>query len=300
MKKLVAFVKNVERDAGALASPLLAALLTVDVDNADAAAASSSSSSSSSPSFSSPSKSSLRLVPDLHTHLQFFEKTVNLRDAARTGTIEPKAGMNAAYDQATQDIAEIKAKLEEELKAERSGQLKGSGVKWFHHKTKLEDMYQLEVDQGWLERHAPPQGMYISKSQTKKVRRFHTKAILRCLKELDGAEQRRADSRVDTMRAVFARFATAGDLWGRAVRCVATVDALTALAAVSNQRLLAARSWSRMATRALRGRRWCWICSRCGTRASCCPWAGASQRRQARQGAGTRASGRRRPRACCC
>ena len=34
--------------------------------------------------------------------------------------------------------------------------------------------------------------MYISKSQTKKVRRFHTKAILRCLKELDGAEQRRA------------------------------------------------------------------------------------------------------------
>ena len=77
--------------------------------------------------------------------------------------------------------------------------------------------------------------MYISKSKTKKARRFQTKAIVACLKELEAAEKRRADSRIDTMRAVFARFADAGDLWARAVRCVATVDALCALAAVSNQ-----------------------------------------------------------------
>jgi DNA mismatch repair protein MSH6 len=230
MKKLSQFARSVGTECGLPSSRLLAPLLTIDVDNADDTAAAAAPAGS-----RGAAGSPLRLFPDLAAHLKFFESSVNLSQAQRTGNIEPRLGMNAEYDRAAQDIDDIKGRLEDELRAERTGQLKGSGVKWFHHKSKVEDMYQLEIEETWLAKHTPPPGMYISKSKTKKARRFQTKAIVACLKELEAAEKRRADSRVDTMRAVFARFADAGDLWARAVRCVSTVDALCALAAVSNQ-----------------------------------------------------------------
>ena len=53
--------------------------------------------------------------------------------------------MDPDYDAALEEEASTKSELEQVLRDLKTGALKGSGVKWWHHKTKLEDQYQLEV-----------------------------------------------------------------------------------------------------------------------------------------------------------
>jgi len=67
------------------------------------------------------------------------------------------------------------------------------------------------------------------------VRRFHTAGIVAGLRELDALAKRAEACKGDATRKVFARFASAGGSWARAVRCMATLDALAALANVSSQ-----------------------------------------------------------------
>lgn len=66
------------------------------------------------------------------------------------------------------------------------------------------------------------------------MRRFHTRAIVDGLKGIDRAQKKADHCRGDAMRKVFARFADGGDAWPRALRCVATLDALASLASVSS------------------------------------------------------------------
>jgi len=58
-----------------------------------------------------------------------------------TGSVEPRPGMDPDFDACIDDMAARKAELEGLLKdLKASGPLAGSGVKWWHHKTKLDDM----------------------------------------------------------------------------------------------------------------------------------------------------------------
>jgi len=86
-------------------------------------------------------------------------------------SIEPRKGMDADFDAATAEEDDAKQSLEDTLSDLKASVLKGSGVKWFHHKTKLDDQYQLEIPQDWLSRHpsALPAGQFVSTSQTSKV-----------------------------------------------------------------------------------------------------------------------------------
>lgn len=224
MKALRAIVVSVAKNCDAPKSALLRALLTVEDSS------------------SNNGGGGVGLFPDLSPALAFFDQHVDLAESKRTGSIEPKPGMDEDFDAAAEEEVQIRASLDELLVQEKQGfgggqgALKGSGVKWWHHKTKMEDMYQLEVPQEWLKKHPlPSSGHYISKTQTSKVRRFHTPSIAKLLKDLEGALKKQDACKGDAMRKVFARFSEGGDVWSRAVRCLATLDALVSLAAVSSR-----------------------------------------------------------------
>lgn len=64
--------------------------------------------------------------------------------------IEPRQGMDADFDAATAEEEDAKQALESVLSELKGGPLRGSGVKWFHHKTKLDDQYQVLKEWGWV------------------------------------------------------------------------------------------------------------------------------------------------------
>lgn len=77
------------------------------------------------------------MFPDMSEPLNFFTKSFDLNAAKRTGSIEPKAGMDAEYDASLQEMKEIKSELEEVLNDLKQGSLRGSGVKWYTHTSSL-------------------------------------------------------------------------------------------------------------------------------------------------------------------
>jgi hypothetical protein len=74
----------------------------------------------------------------------------------------------------------------------------------WHHKTKLEDQYQLEIDAGWLKKNASAltSETFITKSQTAKFRRFHTPEIVRLLNKLGESTILQEQCKGDAMRKV--------------------------------------------------------------------------------------------------
>jgi DNA mismatch repair protein MSH6 len=77
-------------------------------------------------------------------------------------------------------------------------------------------------------------GDWTSKSQKKTHRRYWTTTIEQMLQKLIQAEDRVVCAQKDTLRAIFAKFDAKRGLWERAVSCIALLDALLALAAVSS------------------------------------------------------------------
>lgn len=71
------------------------------------------------------------MFPDMSEPLAFFSKSFDVNAAKRTGTVEPKPGMDPEYDAAMEINGQVKSELEEVLSELKKGSLRGSGVKWY-------------------------------------------------------------------------------------------------------------------------------------------------------------------------
>jgi hypothetical protein len=71
------------------------------------------------------------MFPDMSAPLAFFAKSFDLNAAKRTGSIEPKPGMDSEYDTALETMKSVKSELESVMDELKKGALRGSGVKWY-------------------------------------------------------------------------------------------------------------------------------------------------------------------------
>ncbi|CAM9678906.1 unnamed protein product [Choristocarpus tenellus] len=183
--------------------------------------------------------------PDMTSAVAFFRQAFEAGQAKKDGVIKPKPGVDETFDKAKvgerlfirrqlvclcERINEIESELVEHL-AEQRQLLRCSEVKYWGT---AKDRYQLEVPEKVLAKHGQPKG-YEIKSKKKGWKRFWNSFIKEKLQELAEAEQRLDDAQKDQMRRIFAKFDQHGELWAAAVRSLAHVDALLALADVSLQ-----------------------------------------------------------------
>jgi len=164
---------------------------------------------------------------ELHTLLAHFRTIFDEKQAKKDGNIQPKVGMNQAYDSAKADIATIEADLETYLREMK----KAIGVSDLKYWGSNKDRYQIEVPIALTNR-VPSD--WVSKSQKKTHRRFWTSTIERHLSNLMEAEERLAVAQKDTLRAVFEKFDRSYAVWSSAISCVSLLDALCSVSVVSN------------------------------------------------------------------
>lgn len=158
--------------------------------------------------------------------LAHFRGVFDERQALRDGVIKPNPGMNDEYDAAKSDIAGIHKELEEYLvEMKRSTGI--SDIKFF---STNKDRFQLEVPKA-MENKVPRD--WKGKSQKKTHRRYWTATIERLLAKMVEAEARQDEAQGDTLRCIFEKFDEGREAWRSALACVALLDALLSLAAVS-------------------------------------------------------------------
>eukprot|EP01032_Pedospumella_encystans_P012451 gene12451-14405_t len=174
-----------------------------------------------------PSKGGKFPQQELHTLLAHFRTIFDEKQAKKDGNIQPKVGMNQAYDTAKADIASIEADLETYLREMK----KAIGVSDLKYWGSNKDRYQIEVPIALTNR-VPSD--WVSKSQKKTHRRFWTSTIEQHLSNLMEAEDRLAVAQKDTLREVFEKFDRSYAVWSSAISCVSLLDALCSVSVVSN------------------------------------------------------------------
>ncbi|KAG5174932.1 muts protein 6 [Tribonema minus] len=185
--------------------------------------------------------------PDMADAIAWFRGAFDAEEAKKARTIKPRAGVDEAYDAAKRDIARIEGELEAHLQQIRK-ELRCSTAKWVHA---AKERFQVELPENMAvprefdlrsKRKLPEITAVLRefdlRSKRKGFRRFWTPYIARKLGELAEADAaledgQRISVKNDAMRRLFAKFDAHRDLWAQAVTCLAHVDALLALAAVS-------------------------------------------------------------------
>ncbi|KDO29230.1 hypothetical protein SPRG_05442 [Saprolegnia parasitica CBS 223.65] len=168
--------------------------------------------------------------PDVSEVLSFFDAAFDHRQALQSGTIQPQAGVDADYDDAANEVANVLDELDAYLQSQRSALKCKSIVYWG---TKREDRFQLEVPESAIGSHQPK--AYELKSKKKGFKRFHTPEIRDLLRRLMAAEDRKEDALKDQTRKMFATFDAQYAQWLAAVHALATLDCLVSLALISGQ-----------------------------------------------------------------
>ncbi|XP_022661768.1 DNA mismatch repair protein Msh6-like isoform X2 [Varroa jacobsoni] len=161
--------------------------------------------------------------PDLQDALDFFERAFDQKKALKEGKITPVAGVDAEFDDATEQVNKIKDELDEHLKL----QIKHFGTKVTYTGTGR-TAYQLEVPETAASKADPSK--HIFKGQRKGFRRYSTAESERfCAKLLEAQDAREAAGK-DMMRRIFVAFDERRPLWKKAIECLCVLDCLLSLA----------------------------------------------------------------------
>lgn len=159
--------------------------------------------------------------------LLYFRSIFDEKQAKRDGNIKPLPGVDADYDQAKADIANIESSLQAYLKEMKKVTNIPEIVYWGSNK----DRYQLEVP---ISKSSRVPSDWNTKSQKKTHRRYWTPVIEDLFDKLQHAEVRMASAQKDTMRRIFEKFDSNITTWTLGVNCISILDALLSLALVSS------------------------------------------------------------------
>ncbi|XP_077191229.1 DNA mismatch repair protein Msh6 isoform X3 [Paroedura picta] len=173
------------------------------------------------------SKNPAGCFPDLKAELERWDTSFDHNVARRTGVINPKAGFDADYDKALQDISAVEVRLRQYMEAQR----KLLGCKAMMYWGAGKNRYQMEIAESALPKNLPDE--YVLKSSRKGYKRYWTKDIEKMLMEIINAEERRDAAQKDCMKRLFYNFDKNSQDWRMAVECIAVLDVLLCLAQYS-------------------------------------------------------------------
>jgi len=159
--------------------------------------------------------------------LKYYRSIFDEKQAKRDGNIKPLPGVDPEYDAAKSDIAAIETALQEYLREMKRTTNINELVYWGSNK----DRYQIEVP---ISKTGRLPADWMTKSQKKTHRRFHTPVIQKLFEKLQDAESRMLVAQKDTLRRIFEKFDDNQQVWRLAVTCISTLDALMSLALVSS------------------------------------------------------------------
>ncbi|NXB81440.1 MSH6 protein, partial [Donacobius atricapilla] len=162
--------------------------------------------------------------PDLSAELTRWDTAFDHNQARKTGVITPKAGFDADYDGALEDIRAIQEDLRKYLDKQR----KLLGLKSVQYWGTGKNRYQLEIPESAVSRNLPQE--YELRSSRKGYKRYWTKEIEKMLAAMVSAEERRDAALKDCMRRLFYNFDKNSKDWQTAVECIAVLDVLMSLA----------------------------------------------------------------------
>ncbi|KAG0722711.1 DNA mismatch repair protein Msh6 [Chionoecetes opilio] len=165
--------------------------------------------------------------PLLDEALSFFDTAFDHLEAQKEGKIVPRAGVDAEYDEALEQISATKQELAVYLKE----QCKYFGTKvvyWGNDKKR----YQLEVPESASRRAGDA---YELMSQRKGHRRYWTEETRDLLAAMTQGEEHRNASLTDIARRIFHQFDMHQKHWEGAVQCVASLDVLCSLTTFSRE-----------------------------------------------------------------
>ncbi|XP_063247263.1 DNA mismatch repair protein Msh6 [Prinia subflava] len=165
--------------------------------------------------------------PDLSAELTRWDTAFDHNQARKTGVITPKAGFDADYDEALEDIRA----LQEDLRKYLDKQRKLLGFKSVQYWGTGKNRYQLEIPESAISRNLPEE--YELRSSRKGYKRYWTKEIEKMLAAMVSAEERRDAALKDCMRRLFYNFDQNSKDWQTAVECIAVLDVLMSLARYS-------------------------------------------------------------------
>jgi DNA mismatch repair protein MSH6 len=140
----------------------------------------------------------------------------------------PVDGADPTYDSITRQIENVKARLEGELQSFQR-QFPKVQLSYVHRLPGYR--YEVECEAGALP--AAFVNTVEMSSQTKGVIRFQTDAIKQLVAELDHTEDRREDCVFPFLARIFSEFHANQAVFRAAIRCLAELDALLSLTAVS-------------------------------------------------------------------
>mmetsp|Transcript_12409 Transcript_12409/g.40551 ORF Transcript_12409/g.40551 Transcript_12409/m.40551 type:complete len:1195 (+) Transcript_12409:258-3842(+) len=172
--------------------------------------------------------------PVLARYLEQFEEGFDLQTAKLSGKLEPRRGSDNAYDDAVDDRDSAERGLKQWLLKERKMR-RCAGLEYV---TTAKDKYCVRVPDEAFGRGRPFETLpddWTQRSKTKKSRVFDVRAVKPLLGALEDAESRVTAAKLDQLRSLFFAFDRRRNRWGAAVACIATLDALLALAKVSQR-----------------------------------------------------------------
>jgi len=173
----------------------------------------------------------LGCFPELPSVLEPFDG-YDLAAAKKTGELAPRRGVDAEYD-ALLDARDARTGA---LDAWLAAAKKKHAAPGLSYKATAKDRFCVDVPEEYFGRgrrfeDLPPG--WTQRTKTKKARSFAVRDVAPLVEALDDADAAVSGAKLDALRRLFAAFDDERDRWTCAVRCVATLDALLALAHVS-------------------------------------------------------------------
>jgi len=169
--------------------------------------------------------------PDLREKLEAFDG-YDLKNAQKTGQLNAARGVDDDADAAADDSQNNRDALDAWLR-DAKRELKCGDLKWKHT---AKDRYCVEAPEAAFGRggrlEALPRG-WTQRGKTKKSRAFAVHDVAPLVEALEASEKTEKALKIDQMRRLFRAFDANRARWACAVRCVATLDALLALARAS-------------------------------------------------------------------
>lgn len=158
----------------------------------------------------------------------FFDGAFDYAAARKDGTLFLRPGAVQSYDARKQAVADVEARLNQELAKHKSA-LREPGLKFFH---RPKEPYQIEVPAACVQRSNLPRS-WVLKSQSKTAQRYWTPEVERLAGEhIDAAELLELETKT-ALRSLLGRFDDDAATWSAVARAVAELDVLLALAVVS-------------------------------------------------------------------
>lgn len=168
--------------------------------------------------------------PDMNQVLEFFRDAFDHEQAAKEGKIIPRPGVDRQYDQALERISDIHRESEKYLTEQKT--FFGAKVAYVGSDKKR---FQLEVSDSAARK---ADGRYELQGQRKGFKRYYTAESRGLVQRLVAAEEARDSALKDISRRIFEQFDRHHSLWDSAIRCLATLDVLTALAAFASDQAM--------------------------------------------------------------